>query len=210
MDDRLRSDIAEANPVADHPDEETVRLLTEMSERTRELSAGPGRPVQRAAQRPARRRRRALIPTAIVGAALLTGGAILIPLGIGTPQGLVEGDVVIPIVYTTDSGTQVSCRIAFYASDPLDDDGIVADAAVVAWAKEHDWRGIGQRIYERVRAQLDADADDGVPVPEDAGLTFLATLDRVLVEEVPPEFDLPADTPMLMPRSVTDCSGSLR
>lgn len=90
--------------------------------------------------RPARRVRRALWIAAIPTVPLLAFG-----LTAGLEARLAP-DLTIPVAYTTDTGTDVSCSIFVF-------NGEIAWAEQSFTAVDHlsdqDWTGIGQRIYAR-------------------------------------------------------------
>ncbi len=105
------------------------------------------------------KRRRILIPFGIVGVVALTGAAIVIPLSLLVNGTQVELDAEIPIVYTTDTGVDVTCRYGIHFGDPTH--RTAADERLAEFVQNHDWTGIGQHIYD------EAIANPFVPGPND-------------------------------------------
>ncbi|WP_202566336.1 hypothetical protein [Agreia sp. COWG] len=84
---------------------------------------------------------------AFAGALALTGAAVAIPLTMWADGAPVKLDVEIPIAYTTDTGVDITCEYGIYFGTPAnrtDSDEKLAD-----FVSEHDWVGIGQRIYDK-------------------------------------------------------------
>lgn len=75
------------------------------------------------------RRRRTLIPLGVLGVAMLTGAAIMIPLGLWINGTKVQLDAEIPVVYTTDTGVEVSCR---YGMSTASRSGVVIGSECIA------------------------------------------------------------------------------
>ncbi|WP_181125583.1 MULTISPECIES: hypothetical protein [unclassified Rathayibacter] len=144
--------------------------------------------------------RRPLLILPVIGVlAATTAGAVVFTVGF-------DADAIVPINYTTDSGRQVSCHYAVEAgiggtSDP---------AAVKDFIAEHDWSGIGQRVYEEALAHPYIPRNS----EEAAGLTqanldkfsFGAALTTVIWAEVPDEL-VPED---MLSGAESDCEGELR
>ncbi|WP_341974425.1 hypothetical protein LTA6_002867 [Microbacterium sp. LTA6] len=203
MNELLRSDLASADPVAAGEDARLHDLVRRMTVDTREASiAGT---LTRA---PWWKRRRTMIPLGIAGAIALTGAAVMIPLGIAVNGTPVEMDVEIPILYTTDTGVDVSCRYGIYFGDPATRSA--ADERLAEFAQNHDWTGIGQRVYE------EAIANPFAPGPNDVWETdtqelrdrhsFNLAIGGVLYGEIPAE--LRAEGQQV--GGTMDCTGQLR
>lgn len=93
-------------------------------------------------------RPRVLIPIGIGALLSVTGAAVALPLLDLQVNGQeVELDVEIPITYTTKTGVSVVCSYGLYVGDPSK--RTAADEALATFLREHDWQGIGQRIYEQ-------------------------------------------------------------
>jgi hypothetical protein len=101
---------------------------------------------------PARRRRRALWIAAVPAVPLLALG---LTAGI---QDRLAPDLTIPVAYTTDTGTPVSCSIYVFNGEI---NWVEVSFAGVDYLSKQDWTGIGQRIYSRA-------------LTEEANLTRLA------------------------------------
>lgn len=91
-----------------------------------------------------------MIPLGVVGTLVLTGAAVMIPLGLWINGTKVHLDAEIPINYTTDTGVDVSCRYGIYFGDPAN--RTAADHRLADFLQTHDWTGIGQRIYDEAIA----------------------------------------------------------
>ncbi|MDF2582192.1 MAG: hypothetical protein K0R33_835 [Mycobacterium sp.] len=127
----ISDELAAADPAT--PSNPTVRELV------RSMSAEAERE-SRNNRRPFWRRRRAIMPTLIVGALALAGAAVVVPLSLwinGTQVDVVN----IPINYTTDTGIQVSCQYGIYFGDPAN--RTEADEELTEFVENHDWDGIG-------------------------------------------------------------------
>ncbi|MEV4688216.1 hypothetical protein [Microbacterium sp. LWH3-1.2] len=157
-------------------------------------------------RRPFWRRRRAIVPTLVVGALALAGAAVVVPLSLwvnGTQVDVVN----IPINYTTDTGVQVRCRYGIYFGDPAN--RTEADEELTRFVENHDWDGIGQRIYD------EAMADPFAPGPNDDwevdnqelrdNFSFHRAL-SVIWTEIPQELRKPNQSA----GGTTDCKGQLR
>jgi len=108
-----------------------------------------------AAQKPARRKRNLLVfvPLATVGALALTAGAVVV--------NTITADVTVPLSYTTDTGSTLSCTAEFAAGSVFDAD----DRALTSYLRAHNWNGFGQDVYNRALAQP---FDTGTLVPASA------------------------------------------
>lgn len=109
----LQSQLASADPVAEGADDSARALVRRMSAEAR--AAYVVRSRERA---PWWKRPRTVLPVGLVGLAALTGAAVLVPLGLSINGTQVDPDVEIPIVYTTDTGTHVSCRYGITSVTP--------------------------------------------------------------------------------------------
>lgn len=98
-------------------------------------------------------------PSGVAGVIALTGAAVLTPLQLWINDTPVELDVEIPIVYTTDTGVDVACRFGISFGEPAH--RTEADERLAEFVENHDWTGIGQRIYD------EAIANPFVPGPDD-------------------------------------------
>ena len=154
MNEKLKSDLASADPVAGGEDA-TLHGLVQRMARDAQAAAATGT----AGRSSWWKRPRAMVPMGLVALVAVTGAAVLIPLQLGINGTHVELDAEIPIVYTTDTGVEVSCRFGIYFGDPADRSP--ADERLASFMNEHDWTGIGQRIYD------EAIADPFVPGPND-------------------------------------------
>ena len=154
MNETLRSALSAADPVAGEEDAKLHELVQRMTASVRRTATAPS-----PAPTPWWKRRRVLIPMAIPAVVALSGAAVVIPLGLWINGTEAELDAEIPIVYTTDTGVDVSCRAGIYFGDPV---GRTADDDELAeFVNDHNWTGIGQRIYE------EAIANPFVPGPND-------------------------------------------
>jgi len=88
-----------------------------------------------------KRRLLVFVPVATVGALALTAGAIVV--------NTITADVVVPISYTTDTGSAQTCTAEFAAGSAFDAD----DRALTAHLRGYNWTGIGQKIYDRALAE---------------------------------------------------------
>lgn len=100
-------------------------------------------------------------PILTVGTLAIAAGAVVYSFG-GNP------DVVIPINYVTDSGQAVSCGYALHIGTEASTDA----GPLRKFVAEHDWSGIGQRVYR------EAIAHPFVPTPAEAGEFTQANIDR--------------------------------
>lgn len=194
----ISDELAEADPAT--PSDPRVRELV------RSMSVEAEREI-RSNRRPFWRRRRVIIPTLVVGALTLAGAAVVVPLSLwvnGTQVDVVN----IPINYTTATGVQVSCRYGFFFGDPAN--RTEADEELTEFVENHDWDGIGQRIYD------EAMANPFVPGPNDDwevdnqelrdSHTFILATSRAIWAEIPPELQQQSGSA----GSTSDCRGQLR
>lgn len=141
MSELLKSELSAADPISVDEDAELRGLVRQMAMDARDAAA------DRSARRsPWWRRRRGVGPLAIAGAIAVSAAAVMVPLTMEVGGTQVELDVEVPIVYTTDTGVDVSCRYGLYFGDPAD--RTEADEQLAQFVAGHDWTGIGQRIYE--------------------------------------------------------------
>jgi len=183
MNQQLKSDLASADPATGGEDAELHRLVQRVAHDAQAaVSRGDAR------RDPWWKRRRVMIPVGLAALAAVTGAAVLVPLEMGINGTQVELDAEIPIVYTTDTGVEVSCRFGIYFGDPASRNA--TDERLAAFVNEHDWTDIGQRIYD------EAIADPFVPGPGDEWevdtpeLRDQASFNRateVIWEEIPAE-----------------------
>lgn len=154
MNEQVQSDLAAADPVTGGDDAMLHDLVHRLAADAQTAAAAGivSRP-------PWWRRRRAIIPLGLGVLAVATGAAVLIPLQLSVNDTPVELDVEFPIVYTTDTGIEVSCRYGLYFGNAVDRSA--ADERLADFVSSHDWTGIGQRIYD------EAIASPFVPGPED-------------------------------------------
>lgn len=203
MKEPLQSEIASADPIAGDHDAQLRGVMHSMSVRARATSMANAR-----AQLPWWKRRRNVLPLAFVGVAALTGGAVLVPLGLWINSDRVDLDAEIPIRYRTDSGIDVSCRYGIYFGEPAS--RTEADERLSQFVKSHDWTGVGQRIYER------AIANPFVPGPDDDwevdtqevrdSFAFSDALSVVIWEEIPAALTQGS----ISSAGTSDCRGTLR
>jgi len=114
-------------------------------------------------------------------------------------------DASILIAYETDSGRSIRCSIGMYYTSE------VADVTrLKSFLADHDWSGIGQRIYDRAMARPfrpgpgdDLSADTPQAVID--SISFSNAL-SVLYDEIPSEL-IPDGT---LGGTVSDCNGELR
>jgi len=115
-----------------------------------------------------------------------------------------EFDAVIPIEYTTDTGTEVSCRWAMGIDVR---DGMSTDVSdVEEWVAQHDWEGIGQRAYDTWLAnpvELEGEYG-GKQAREEAGFALL--LIDMIHAEMPGN---PLDRPGVSRGGTSDCTWTL-
>lgn len=203
MNETLLDELAAADPAVEGvEDEERVAdIVRRMSVAARQTA------IKEAPSRgPWWRRRRAMIPLGIAGVVALTGAAVAFPLTIGVNGKTATLDVVIPITYTTDTGMEVSCSYGIYFGDPATRND--ADERLAVFAQEHDWSGIGQRIYDEAIANPfvpgpDDDWEDDSPEIRDSFSFHRAT--ELIWSEIPaelrPEYHFAA--------RAMDCTGQL-
>jgi hypothetical protein len=154
MNEMLTSDIASADPAMVPTGATTHDLVRRMAAAARQASTDMAD-----ARRPWWKRPGTMVPLGIVGALALTGAAVAVPLRLWVNDIPVKLDVEIPIVYTTDTGLEVSCRYGIYFGDPVNRSD--ADEELAQFVANHDWTGIGQRIYD------EAIANPFIPGPND-------------------------------------------
>lgn len=150
--DRIEMSLRRADPASSLSDDAVGELIREMSDGIRHEEV------------PARgpswwKRPRLVLPLAFVGVVALTGASIVIPLRLWVDGQEVELDAYIPIQYTTESGVDVSCTYAIHFGDP--DERTSADERAADYLRQHDWNGIGQRVYDHAMAH------PFVPGPDD-------------------------------------------
>jgi hypothetical protein len=202
MNETLQSELASADPAEGGEDAIRHALVGQMSRDAQRASiAGADAPVVWW------RRRRVMVPLGVAGIIALTGAVVLVPLQLSVNDTAVDLDAEIPIVYTTDNGVDVSCRFGIYIGDPVE--RTAADDTLAEFVEEHDWDGIGQRIYD------EAIAHPFVPGPDDDwevdsqeirdSFSFHRALDLIW-QEIPAE--LQADGQAA--GSTSDCTGRLR
>lgn len=201
MSETLQSDLESADPVGGSNDA-TMRVLVRRLSAEAHASVSTSR-----GSTPWWKRRRTMIPLGIVGALALTGAAVFVPLNLAVNGTQVDLDVEIPIVYTTDTGVDVSCRYGMYVGDPASRSA--ADERLAAFVKNHDWTGIGQRIYDA------AMANPFVPGPDDDwevdnqelrdNASFFNALGMIW-EEIPAELQEDGQSS----GGTSDCTGKLR
>lgn len=196
----LMSEIEAADPVRESEDPRRRELVRRLSVHAQRSSLA----VKRA---PWWKRRRTIIPVGIAGALALTGAAVLAPLNLAVNGTQVSFDMEIPIIYTTDTGVDVSCRLGLYFGDPLA--RTPADEKLAEFVKSHDWSGIGQRVYR------EAMSNPFIPGPDDDiqndsqevrdGFSFHRATDLIW-EEIPAELRQDGQSG----GGTSDCTGVLR
>lgn len=201
MSERLQADLERADPAIGQEYAEIHALVRSMSIAARETALGSS-PVRALWWK----RRRAIIPLGIGGLVALTGAAVFVPLGLWVNGTKVDLDAEIPIVYTTDTGAEVSCRYGFYFGDPAA--RTAADEELAQFVQEHDWTGIGQRVYDEAIANpFVPGADDHLEVDNQEvrdGFSFFHALGLVW-EEIPTELQQAG----LTAGGTSDCTGRL-
>lgn len=208
MNEQVKSDLASADPVVDSKDVKLRALMRRVAADARAVTdAGRRRPAT-GGRVPWWKRRRALIPIGLGTLVAITGAAVLIPLQLRVNDTLVDLDAEIPIIYTTDTGVDVSCRYGFYFGVPADRTD--ADEELADFVQTHDWTGIGQRIYD------EAIANPFVPGPNDDFevdtqeirdmFSFNNATSTVIWEEIPEELLQEGQSS----GSPSDCKGQLR
>ncbi|MFB7252539.1 hypothetical protein [Microbacterium sp. NPDC056234] len=203
MNEQLKSDLASADPIVDRDDAEVGHLVRRIASAAEAATNAKG-----SARVPWWKRRRSVIPLGVVALVAATGAAVLIPLQLGTEDGAqFSVDAEIPINYTTETGVDISCRYGIYFGDPSN--RTAADERLADFVNDHDWTGIGQRIYD------EAMSNPFVPGPNDdwqvdtqqlrdkASFSQAATLIWI---EIPDELMREGQ----QSASTTDCKGQLR
>ena len=142
MDERLKSELASADPIVDSEDASLRHLVRRMASDAEVAANAKDR-----GRVPWWKRRRAVVPLGVVALVAVTGAAVVIPLQLGTEDGTQFAvDAEIPIIYTTETGIKISCRYGIHFGDHTD--RTVADERLADFVNNHDWTGIGQRIYD--------------------------------------------------------------
>lgn len=202
MNELLRSELTAADPLPSDENSELQDVVRRVAAAARDASR-----TQSATREPWWKRRRIVIPLGIAGIAALTGAAVVIPLSLGINGTQVNLDAEIPIVYTTDNGIDVRCRYGIYFGDPAN--RTAADEQLAEFVANHDWTGIGQRIYD------EAIANPFVPGPNDDwevdnqelrdNFSFNIALNAIIWEEIPksPQAGWTGG-------GASDCTGKLR
>lgn len=196
-----RWDLASADPASDPEDPRLHQLVRELAVGAQEAAT-----VKPAAHVPWWKRRRNTIPLSIAGVVALTGAAVVIPLNSWVDHQRVDLDVEIPIVYVTDSGVEVSCRYGIYFGRPAARSD--ADENLAEFVRNHDWTGIGQRIYDRAidnpftPGPGDDWENDSQELRDQA--SFIHATDLIL-EEIPNELQ----ETMNVSSATMDCKGQL-
>jgi hypothetical protein len=203
MNEHDMSDLESANPVTTDRDDELHGLVGQMSRVARLQVEGRGSLVTA----PWWKRPRALLPIGVVSMVALTGGAILIPLTLSVSGVEVEPDVEIPIVYTTDTGVNVSCREQIFFGEPGERDD--TDIRIAEFMRGHDWTGIGQRVYEDALANPIIPERDGGTEPGFDQASFSTAAGRLIEAEIPTSLRGAWEKEGPVWSSVTDCTGEL-
>lgn len=203
MNEQLQSELAAADPFPSHEESELQDVVRRMAAGARDVSG-----MKSAARARWWKRRRIVIPLGIVGVVALSGAAVAIPLSLGINGTQVDLDAEIPITYTTDNGIDVSCRYGMYFGDPTN--RTAADEQLAEFVENHDWTGIGQRIYDK------AIANPFVPGPNDDwevdnqelrdNFSFNNALSLIIWEEIPTDLAQGAQSS----GATSDCTGKLR
>ncbi|WP_235565653.1 hypothetical protein [Microbacterium sp. Root166] len=152
MTEPIQSLLAAADPVSGVEDARLRGLVRSMADDVRTAAT-----TEPAVMAPWWKRRRAIIPLGIASVVALTAAGL--PLTMGIDGMRVDPDAVIPIVYTTDTGADVSCRYGIYFGNPADRSAL--DKQLAAFVKDHDWTGIGQAAYEYAIANPFVPGRDG-------------------------------------------------
>jgi hypothetical protein len=203
MNEQTISDLESADPVGAGDDDGVRDAVLQMAYSARNRAGS-----ERAkAVAPWWKRHHALLPISIATMAVLTGGAILIPLDLSVSGVSVEPDVEIPIVYTTDTGVEVSCREQFFFGEPGDRDD--DDVRVAEFMRSHDWTGIGQQIYEEALANPIIPEADGGTEPQFDQASFSSATSRVIEAEIPVSLRAAWAEEGTLYSTVTDCTGEL-
>lgn len=201
MHEQLRPDLALADPLTGDDDARSRDLVQRLATDAKALA------MTGTTRTPWWKRRRTMIPLGIVGVVALTGAAVAVPLGLWINGTQVQLDAEIPIVYTTDNGIEVSCRYGIYVGDPATRGE--AEEQFADFIKNHDWDGIGQRIYD------EAMSNPFVPGPNDDWevdnqelrdrFSFTRATDLIW-QEIPEEMWQSGQSA----GATTDCTGRLR
>ncbi|WP_168628065.1 hypothetical protein [Cryobacterium sp. BB307] len=151
--DLLHKSLEEADPARGEQDDEARELILRMSVEA-ERAIFQKAPI-RWWKNP-----KVIVPLSIAGVIALTGAAALaMPIRLWVGGQEVELDGEIPIIYTTDTGVFVHCTYGIHFGDPAERTAV--DERAAQFMKNHDWTGIGQRIYD------EAIANPFVPGPND-------------------------------------------
>ena len=203
MNEQLQSELTAADPFPRDEDSKLQDVVRRMVAGARGASG-----TKMAARAPWWKRRRIVIPLGVVGVVALTGAAVAIPLSLGINGTQVDLDAEIPIIYTTDNGIDVSCRYGIYFGDPAN--RTAADEQLAEFVENHDWTGVGQRIYG------EAIANPFVPGPNDDwevdnqelrdNFSFNNALSLIIWEEIPTDLVEGAQSS----GATSDCTGKLR
>lgn len=125
------------------------------------------------------RRKRVIVPAAaFLVLATTAGGAVA--------MWAQDHDMAIPVSYTTDTGSVITCTFAVTAASTTTEDGTwLADASDVAalrvFMQENDWTGIGQEAY--AMAIDESWTPPGGFMPESERLN--RALSEVVAEQIP-------------------------
>ena len=206
MNEQLMSDLASADPVDSGDDAKLHGLVGRMAIAARDAAMN-----ETPALTPWWKRRRIIVPLGVASVAVLSGGALLIPLSLSVNGTKVEPDAQIPIVYTTDTGVDVSCRYEIYIGEPGSRDA--DDLQLADFMDNHDWAGIGQRIYEYAIANPFAPGPDGgmetdTPQGRDE-LSLARATSRLIEAEIPESLQGALLKEGTVYSSTTDCKGVL-
>lgn len=205
MKDSFQSELADADPVSGGEDAELRDLVRRMTVAARaEATAGSPSPA------PWWKRRRTMIPLGIAGIVALTGAALVIPLTMGINGMNVDPDALIPVVYTTDTGVDVSCRYGIYFGDPASRSE--DDKRLAAFVADHDWTGIGQRIYDHAIANPFVPGKHGgldVDTQQRRDEMSLSIAISYEIEEEIPDHMRDTTREGLKDSGITDCKGQL-
>ena len=129
-------------------------LLRESAPRDVYDEPGMRERVALAVSRRPKKRSRALIvlPVAAFGIAALTAGAVVV-------DNVMTMDVDMPLTYTTAEGNTYTCDVSVGGATLLDPQGV----AIANWYRDQDWRGFGQKVYEKAITvdRADLGLDDG-------------------------------------------------
>lgn len=205
MNEMLRSALASADPLPTAEDPRTDELVRQMAVRARSATETTPAAV------PWWKRRRAVIPLGIGAAVALTGGALVAPLTIFIDGIFFDPDARIPIVYTTDTGTEVSCRYAIYFGDS--EDRSEGEEKLAAFVAAHDWDGFGQKVYELALSDpfvpgIDGGLDVDTQQRRDEASLFTAIY-RSIEAEFPAELRDLQQAEGILDSGSSDCQGQL-